>query len=267
MASLVYPRLHITGPARVPRVGGLLAVTPPIDVTDPNARNGLLFEGDPCGALPDFAPGLCDPNYIPSALVPDEKDYGTGPNWTESFPFALYVGFECYMPGTDYEDKALSVLEAGESFGVERGLSVAVFQTDLPTVVSGSYDLKHGIAELEQLLGEQYAGRGLIHMSRRAASLASQNGTINPDPAWAMWTSQGTPVSNGAGYQLNGPSDTAPDAGKEWIYATGDVHVFRSAAETYGADNVTKNLHDALAERVYNVTIDCEFVLAVQVTI
>lgn len=266
MATTIYPRINVSAPARSARTGGLVAVSKPIDSTDPHGMNGVQYEADAC-ALPDFAPGLCDPAYIPADLVPDTKDYGNGPNWLESFPFALYVGFECYMPGADYEDKALAILEAGESFGLERALSVAKFQSAEPTVLSGTYDLKHGIALLEQYLGSHYQGAGLLHMSRNAASLALTDASVQADSSFVVSTKQGVPVANGAGYELNGPSDTAPATGKEWIYATGDVHIFRSVAETYAADNPTLNQTDALAERVYNITIDCDLIVAVQVTL
>lgn len=266
MASLVYPRINVEAPARSARTGGLLAVSPPIDDTDPHAQNGVQYEADAC-ALPDFAPGLCDDQYIPAEFIPATKDYGNGPNWLDSFPFALYVGFGCYLPGTDFEQNALSILEAGESYGVERALSVAKFQGDEPVVLSGTYDLKHGIAALEKYLGAHYQGAGLIHMGRDAASLALTGGALDVDGSYRVSTKQGVPVANGTGYTDEGPGGVAPATGSAWLYATGDVHVFRSPAETYAADNVTLNQTDALAERVYNITIDCDLIVAVQVTI
>lgn len=262
-----YPRINVEAPARTARTGGLTSVVTPIDITDDHAQNGVQYEGDPCGALPDFAPGLCDPAYIPADLVPDEKDFGTGPNWAQTLPFALYVGYECWMPGADYEANALRVLEAGESYGIEKALSVAVLQGADVTVESGTFDIAHGVARLEALLGANYTGRGIIHMDRETASLAATGRVLVPDPAWSVWTQQGIPVSNGTGYELNGPGDTAPASGKRWIYATGDVSVFRSPADTYAADNVTHNTTDALAERIYNIGVDCDYIVALQVTI
>lgn len=266
MATTVFPRIDVTTPPRSGRTGGLLAITQPIDITDAHAQNGVQYEADAC-ALPDFAPGLCDDSYIPADLIPDEKDYGNGPEWTQSFPFALYVGYECWMPGDEYGAKALSILEAGETYGIERGLSVARFQSDDPIVIDGTFDLKHGIARLEQELGERYQGLGVIHMSREVASLALTGGSVDVDGSYKVATKQGVPVSNGSGYGVNGPEAVVPDDGSAWIFATGDVHVFRSPAETYTSDTPNKNTTDALAERVYNITLDCEFILAIQVTI
>jgi len=259
---MALPRIFIDTPARKRQLGGLLAVANVIKLDDPHVGNGVQYISDGCD-MPSFAPGLCDPQFPVTAT---QKTF-TGINFIDTPPFGLYTGIECGLDDTDsYQSRAEATLLAGETYGVELGLLVGTFQTGAATVIDGSFDLISGVAELEQQLGATYPGLGMIHMSRRAATIAAQKGSVGADKNFVFSTKQGTPVANGAGYVGNGPGDIAPALGSEWIYATGGVNITAGPIIKSRANGIMENRSRALAERVYSVTVEC-VVLALQVAL
>ena len=112
------------------------------------------------------------------------------------------------------------------------------------TVTADGDNTRLALANLEARLAScPYGNRGVIHMSRRTASILTGIGLIErvdysgrTDPedvnkkGQALVTLLGTPIIVGVGYSGDGPTNLATGpatAGAEWMFATGftDVHL------------------------------------------
>ena len=108
----------------------------------------------------------------------------------------------------------------------------------------GALSVVRGIARLEQALASCGMGtQGVIHLTREAASIATEYGVIDRDGD-RLLTGLGTPVVAGTGYDpavlplapaetpVPAPGPLAPPASStQWGYATGPVAVRLSAPE------------------------------------
>lgn len=112
------------------------------------------------------------------------------------------------------------------------------------TVTAAGDNTRLALANLEARLAScPYGNRGVIHMSRKTASILTGIGLIervdysgrtDPDDVnkkgQALVTLLGTPIIVGTGYSGDGPTNLATGpatAGAEWMFATGftDVHL------------------------------------------
>lgn len=213
-------------------------------------------------------------------------------------PFTVFAEIDCSAPG--FWDRAEeSVAEAfakSESRQVEyafwtgrAGGQVDVFphlqanaaivdessitlQT-AATVISGSavFDIVEGLGRLERDLAECYGGQGVIHAPRSLAPVMAAYMLLIPDGNRYL-TPNGNIVVFGTGYQGTGPSDASnatPLANTAWMYATGQMFIYRSPITTMApreSINRAENSISMIAERTYVIGFECCH-LAVQVSL
>lgn len=260
--------MPVVAPLRVevgkpdPLYGGLLNVGKSLgflhDVSDPHIGMGADWEAAVCGPSA-FAPGVCDDAMAVDPETP--KDFEVVPR-NEAQPFAVYNGIQCDLFRDDYQALATEALERGETIAVEQAVDSLLFTTPTDELNSGSpTSIVDALGMLEQFIGEAGAGRGLMHVSRYGAAWLANTRGVKSDADFHLWTAQGTPIVNGAGYS-KGPTVVNSQF---WVYATGPMHVFRSSDILYTeAPALGLNTKYGVAERFYSVGADC-FVAAILV--
>ena len=129
-----------------------------------------------------------------------------------------------------------------------------------------------GISALEQTLADNGVVGGIIHARPGISSWLAREHLIERPSTRLMTTPYGTPYSFGMGYDGSAPQGTAPTGSlgetTEWIYATGQVRVWRGDAIVPPVRQVlnrTTNQQYAIAERPYLVGVECG-IWAVQIT-
>lgn len=259
------PTLRVEVPSITPARGGLLAVANPISMSDPHfGYAGIDYTPEACG-VPAPAPGLCIPN---EALGVDEeaaKQFDGIPFITGA-PFALYKGVECGLANWDeYAARAERGLDHGESYGLENAIQKIILNGDETVVIPGTHSVESGVAALEQYAAGVYGGTPTFHASRYGTTFMSAKGLLKADGDFTLTTEQGTLLANGGGYTSTGPGEVEAAAGQYWLYATGQVNIFRGETVATEAKSPSTNRALALAERIYVATVEC-FVAAVLVT-
>jgi hypothetical protein len=243
------PMITVPSPERKPRKGGIKSVVGGFQSLPRLAvATGLQWVADGC-ELPKLAPGLC------YAEVPVEgnKEFegigqGTGPI------FALYAGVHCYLGSdTDYDTRAKALLEHGEDRGVEEALWDWLGTKSVP---GPGVSIVDAIATLEEYADEAYVGQPVLVMSRRGAVHArAAKAIFGDEESGKLWSANGTPViATGAG-------------GESAIYIAGWPTVYASEFTEIQAYDPIVNQELAIAERVYGIAVDCEFVFAQAFTI
>lgn len=190
---------------------------------------------------------------------------GDGKPTVSADPFGVLAGVACGSLGTldvDDQERARAALAVAEQRLVERVFE----QAGSPRLAAGAgvvtpggttaTRIKRAVGALEQYLGDEYGGTGVLHMPRALAAYAP----VERDGA-VLRTRLGTGVAFGAGYTGVGPDGTAPAAGEMWIYATGAVQIRRSPVivPATGAETLDRSTNQTLliAERSYMVSVDC----------
>ena len=239
------PTLTVQAPTRSPMLGGLLAVANVIDGGDVHAGNGVNSITNQ-GGLPQLAPGLCWPLVQP-AVPTNPKTFDGGIDSLETDPFALYFGVKCgLLFSDDYSERASSQLAFNESYGVEQ-----VFEeTFLAAARAAAASVRSAVRALALLEGTAGIGQLTIHMNRAVATLLISRNLLTSDSEHRLMTLQGSLVANGSGY------DNSPAANQSYMYATGQVNIWRSPIITTMAQNPAYNTAMAIAERIYSITID-----------
>lgn len=241
--------LTVETPTRTAPLGGLMAVANVIDSSDPHLAQGLTFVPDACD-LPLLTPGSC---WVTENPVPTEKTFeGIGDPVTSPVTFVLHAGVECFVgPDQDFDRRARQVLDFGESIVVE-----AILRTNLldPAASIGTEaNIQSAVARAEQYLSANYPALGLIHADRRQTSLGIAAQSLLRVGS-RIETGQGVPVANGGGY---GSLTGAATADPEFIFATGQVNIWRTEVVQTDTVDWTHNTALALVERQYAITIDC----------
>lgn len=208
-------------------------------------------------------------------------------------PFTVFAEFDCSPVGLpDAQTVAADALarveqqqvEAAFWTGTAGGQSVAfphlaadaevldaqdiVLQPAATTAVTGA-DIAHGLGELEDQLGDCYAGQGIIHVPRSALPTFAAWKLAKPGDDGRLYTPGGNLIVVGGGYTGSAPDGTAPDAGTAWIYATGAVFGYRSDVfVTRVRDSLDRaeNTVHMIAERTYVLGFTC-CLLAAQITL
>jgi hypothetical protein len=236
--------------------GGLLAVANVIE----NPDGQLLYQGV------QYQQTALTGHNRPVPTDGSDKQFDLAEELTTGTPFSVYRGVEFSM---FQQGEAVPTVKeafgAGEGFAVERAvqelwLSKAVDLT--PTAGTPVTSIVQAIGILEQHAGEQYAGQPLFHANRYGTSLLSPELVDPNEPDFKLFTKQGSPVANGAGYGSTGPGGTAAPAGAAWVYATGQVNIWRGTVHVADAPVLKDNRAVALAEATYVATVDT-FVAAV----
>lgn len=182
-------------------------------------------------------------------------------------PVTVYAGTECSAIGFSFDEAivlATDTLELGASRALEEWYMRNVLCTtaqDL-TPVAGAVSVAQAVSVLENWLGVNYGGQGVIHAPAGAGAQFSRDTLAIPnwcgDDLCCIRTLTGNTVVLGSGYSVNvGPPAcaTAPD-GEMWLYATGPLRIRRDAPvilpENSGQSiNTRTNDRRALAEQTF----------------
>jgi hypothetical protein len=218
------------------------------------------------------------------------------PNFFEAEPFSIEAIDRCSTFGfasVDRRARVLRQLELVTPKAVERELWSGAFASTLNAAVAGdnknrflastdaedltpgggAVPVKVGLALLEGAMGDCGPGvEGVIHLTRRAASMASASGAYRqvPEDPKRLETMLGTTVSAGSGYPGAGPGNVAAAANTAWMYATGPVTVHLGPKQLINAKSaqaVDIHVNDLIyqAERPASVVWDgcCHFAVLV----
>jgi hypothetical protein len=276
----VYPPLRIDPPSVQRSIGGLYSVAPPQDGPGEGNRweNGIEYQAETC-ADPTAWAVTCSTDELREA----KESTLTLPTVTGT-PFVAYLGILCTKVGYTFEEFARLTrngLDMCEQRTVERtfwtgDMGNDPHLADPSTVILAGSDVTalgivQGVAALESYLGDNYCGVGVLHAPRGLAPYAA-NMRLTEGTSPRLTTVLGTRWAFGAGYSVNtGPNGVEAAAGTAWIYATGQVNIWRSAIwmqpdELEQSFNRTTNDVEMFAERAFVVTTEC-VTAAVRVTL
>jgi hypothetical protein len=221
---------------------------------------GVQFDSDNCTPGGLWGYDLCGD---PIETSPPGK---TAPGLTlnEAAPFTVYDGVTCAPIGLgDAEGRARRRLAGSEQRQVEAAFWTRQLAAADTPLVGGSpaTGLAHAVGLLEEALGGNYNGLGVIHAPRWVAALAGSAYLAVRDGS-TLRTQLDTAWAFGAGYPGTGPGGVAPAAGHAWLYVTGAVVVRRGdvvvpATPQAGGLDKANNEMTVLAERTYVVAYDC----------
>lgn len=265
----VYPPLTIDPPQIERQIGGLYAAAnfpnPPGD--GDRWENGVQYQAETCADATTWAI-TCGTD-----AERETKEATLALPLVSGTPFVAYLGILCPLVGYTLEEFGRLVrnaLEACEQRAVERtfwtgDMGNDPHLADPDTVVLGGAEplgVLQGIATLESYLADTYCGVGVLHAPRGLAPYAANFGLIqgtNP----RLSTPLGTRWAFGAGYSVNiGPDGTPAPDGTAWIYATGQVNIWRSEVwmqpdDLEQAFSRTTNDVEMFAERSFVLTTEC----------
>lgn len=247
-------KITIDAPERKPMRGGLLSVATVIDSVPAGAvYHGLQYRADPCGHNRVVPTDNSDKVFEQTELIESEQ-------------FRFYRGVEdALLIDNQVQARAQRLFRASESYGVEAKVQELLFNpvaVDLtPTPGTPVTNMKLALGLLEQYAADNYAGLPMIHGNRLAVSLIPD---MTAEPDGKLHTVHMTPVVNGGGYGDAGPGAVTAGAGQAWLYATGNLVIWRGDEVNVGAPNLKGNRDLALTERQYVATVEC-FVAAVLV--
>lgn len=283
-----YLPTDVRAPVVTPLPYGLLSVvqTPTDDVDKRHWRNGIQFQGIPCGR----AHTTQDPCPSPSAgFLKTPTADGIPTRGAESF--TVYAELVCSAVGyyPDANARILAHFTNGEERAVSRvfwtgiidspvtgvtyphlaadedvfstGMSPVQLQTAAEVIVTGVVDIVEGIGLLEEALAECFGGVGVIHAPRTAFAHMAANHLVETRGGKA-YTPAGTPIAFGPEYPGTSPAGDTPAFGNVWLYATGPVMMRRdpevriTSTPTQALDR-TVNTLTMIAERTYNLAWDC----------
>lgn len=193
-------------------------------------------------------------NTPPAAKTFDQQTILTGT------PFGLYRGVEgaILVDRDEALKEARSAYDAGESYGVERGLQTGLLSTlatDItPTPGTPVTNARQALGLLEQYAADNYSGLPMISGNRLAVS---QLRDLEVGADFSLTTVHGTPVVSAAGYGTDGPGSAVADAGEAWLYITGKITIWKGPGGAYEAHDLEGNRVYGLAEATYVPTIEC----------
>lgn len=173
-------------------------------------------------------------------LAPLEpKDFTEGVPTEFSKAFAVYSGITCTPVGNFWataEARGREFLLNGRERALENEMALGTahagpFLTDATTVdvtpTPGTpVTIAQGIALLEQWVGANSAGQGVLLGARREVLLASSERAVkSPDVGQkTLYTKLNTPVAALSGFDfLTGPAAAAAGAGQAWLFALGSA--------------------------------------------
>lgn len=254
--ALVAPAALVAAPARTPLPFGLGSVIG--WRTGDRFNSGVRWSNITC----DPAGGRGGPECDPADAIGLPKEFDGERIVGDATPFLVYGHDTCLIIGTSFEESqeyATAHLLAREEARAEQALwtgdlgSVPNFAgaNGYPAPVSaGTHDPEwHALAAVEDMLGRVYGSLGVIHMSRRTASLLLAKGALDKSGG-RLFTELGTPVVAGAGY---------PDVPE----IVGTAAVFGYRGDIITSSNRPGDLLDrssnqmyAIAEREYVVGFD-----------
>jgi hypothetical protein len=254
MSNLTY----VPAPSIKPVPGGLFSVAEIVDNQDRAAAMGAHYESVPC-TFPHAAPGDCWIS-IGDYTVASTKSV-TAPGFSNTIlNFPVYAGVQCFAEAeSDYDTKAIQLLEAGESVAVERIFYNWLTDNAGTALVTPVASVTSAFGFAEFALAGQLPTLGLIHANRYVTSLAAAEGNLLPGSG-PLVTHQGTPIANGGGYQADPTAFVPAPAELGELFVTGAVTIYRSPIQVTRAGDWTHNKEMAIAERNYAIAVNCNFV-------
>jgi hypothetical protein len=203
-------------------------------------------------------------------------------------PFVEYLGVQCGLVGRTLEEYSTIVrraLDLCEQRAVEHTFWTGDMGNDPHLADNTAPDaavvlnpgltavpLLEGISRLEEALGDNYCGVGVLHAPRTIAPYASNLLQAIGTPK-QLTTVLGTRWAFGAGYSVNtGPTGVEAPDGEAWIYGTAGVQIYRSDMWLQPdvleqAFRTRTNFVELLAERAILITMDCPVKFAVRVNL
>lgn len=168
-------------------------------------------------------------------------------------PFVVYAYLTDSMiveAGSDDADLARTRFLNVEQYAVEKALEARLSAAVAPVAVlgTGEFSVRQALAQVEQALAVTVKGRGVIHMSRFAATLLADRLKVE---GGQLRTALGTPVVAGGGYA----TDALPTA--VTVYGTGPMVARRSGIEVVSAPRYDINSMSEIAQRTYVIGWDC----------
>lgn len=266
----------------------------PVNVNPPSIVGAGVSFGLFSAAIPQPAPdgpwetcgvqhessGLCAKpegwTYVCPPEVPEDKNSTMGFETLTGDPFTVILGIECALVGRsleEFRDRVRESYLACVETTVERAFWTGDQGNDPhladPTTiivegtVAAPLTLTGGIAALESYLGENLCGPAYLHAPQGLAAFASRS-MLLVDPATGRMR---TPLGNrwvfGGGYASNtGPDGVEAPDGVAWIYATGQVNMWRSEVFINPEDlryafNRKTNDVEMFAEQTFAFTREC----------
>jgi len=273
-------------PRRQPMPYGLFTVVDDRPVDDPHLLGGVEYQPlcGGAGTIFDYCvTGGPGPGMYPTASR----------TYRGALPFTVFSEVDCAPVGTNWNtaaDDARNILATTEQYQVERafwtgqvaGLDNIVYphlaaatpvtqavvtgglqitlQTQAVIVSGGSLSPVAAIGALEGALSACYDGQGVLHVPESAIpALANLN--MLKERGGKLYTQNGNLIVAGAGYPGTAPSGTTPAPGSTWMYATGQIFMYRGtiqtqATEVQSLDRSTNTLK-MRAYRTYVLGWDC----------
>lgn len=253
MGTLLNTFQQVSAPASVPYRYGLFSVVEPrtasIEGTtlDEHWRLGVQFTSQSCALIGRTTGPCIEPDSpIAAGQVCDILQYD---------PFTVFAFNEDSVPGrtlAENEANAIERLVHGEQFQAEVHLrNLLVNATSASVIDATAFPSYIGLGYAEQLISEEYAAQGVIHMDRQTAMACSLYLRVE---GGRMVTNLGTPVVVGAGYSRApfAPKNTAQ------IWASGPLVMYRGDIDTReNAINKPINSVSIIAQRDYVLGWDC----------
>ena len=234
----------VPAPVRKPRSGGIKDVVGEFVRQDRLVvAQGIAWEDAGCG-LPSGTPAGC---YDDVVEPEDKVGSEVGQYQSIGEPFALYKGVECWIggdgEGDTYTQQAAAALEAGEDRRVEEKLTAWAGNA----ATTGTFDsLLDAIAGAEQAADLAYIGQPVIILNRADADRAYAARVLEREDG-KLVTANGSPV-------LSTSMQPVGD-----VAAVGAIAVYASPVVSMHAQQLSQNVDMAIAERVYDIGVDCNF--------
>jgi hypothetical protein len=276
MAILTNRNLTSTPAPGLTRYGLFTAATVTDDLGTRDIAAGFQFPALDCG----FGVAVYDAN----CLTHPTKASTEGLAYVGGDPYWVYDRQRCATLGrtaAEVEDAVRRSLAAGEQTLVEGVLwdgggiltdpDNALTSSGATIVTPVAPGAGAAISALEAAFYAVNGYVGTIHVNTVAeGALAYAQMLSRTGGAGVLTTPIGSRVSLGAGYNITGPADAAPDAGFVWAFMTSPVIVRRSPVvvpDIWQTAERGVNQFNALAERVYAHAWTCPRVFAVQVPV
>lgn len=206
--------------------------------TAPRWENGITYLPEPQSGHGTLDPCAFDAGTLGEPVPPDLIVYD---------PFGVWAADGCTTMQSEAEDwraRALRLLEAATPWEVGREFwrgdqaeaHNGAFPGDLwanryltdgnatDLTGAGAADAVDALACLEEALTEGYGARGMIHATRKVATLWQAANLLRREGRLLL-TAFDTIVVPDAGYDGTGEDGNAPAAGEQWAFATDMVKV------------------------------------------
>jgi len=244
-------RMTIDAPANSQTaVGGLLSVANTVDSSGLETFYGVQYLSVLSGHSRVWIEG-------------EEKVFDKLPT-VEGDKFTLYRGIETslLMQSGVGEPEVLRAFTASAGYGIEQHLQKLMNDEAVditPTPGTPVTNIKAAVGLLEQYAADRYAGLPLLHGNKLAVELIPEL----RDRDGKLFTVNGTPIANGAGYGPEGPGDLTADPAEAWLYITGQINIWQESVEVIEGPSLKENRDRHLAEGTYVATIDGGFTAAI----